>query len=61
MAVDRPEIAALVGPFVPDAHAVLVVLATVLFGYVSARKAMGSPKSTAAEADFGAAVGSGHA
>jgi carbon starvation protein len=40
---------------------VLVVLATVLFGYVSARKAMGSPKSTAAEADFGAAVGSGHA
>ena len=24
MAVDRPEVAALVGPFVPDAHAVLV-------------------------------------
>jgi len=40
---------------------VLVVLATVLFGYVSVRKALGSPKSTAAEADFGAAVGSGHA
>ncbi len=40
---------------------VLVVLATVLFGYVSARKALGSPKSTAAEADFGAALGSGHA
>jgi carbon starvation protein len=38
---------------------VLVVLATVLFGFISARKALGSPKSTAAEADFGAAVGSG--
>ena len=38
---------------------VLVVLATVLFGFISARKGLGSPKSTAAEADFGAAVGSG--
>jgi len=40
---------------------VLVVLATVLYGYINARKALGSPKSTAAEVDLGAAVGSGHA
>jgi len=40
---------------------VLVVLATVLYGYINARKALGSPKSTAAEVDLGAAVGSSHA
>jgi len=41
---------------------VLVVLATVFFGIVSARKALGTPKATAAEADFaGAAVGGGNA
>jgi carbon starvation protein len=36
---------------------VLVVLATVFFGYISVRKALGSPKSTAAETELGAAVG----
>ncbi len=40
---------------------VLVVLATVFYGFISARKALGSPKSTAAEVDLGAALGSGHA
>jgi carbon starvation protein len=40
---------------------VLVVLATVIFGYVSARKALGSAKATTAEVDVGAAMGSGRA
>jgi carbon starvation protein len=41
---------------------VLVVLATVVSGFINARKALGSPKSTTAEVEIGgAAVGSGHA
>ena len=40
----------------------VVVLATVISGYINVRKALGSPNSTTAEVDIGgAAVGSGHA